>query len=430
MNPHPRRPVTTPRRPDPPTTPAEARDPVRSPALIALVLVMGVGPFATDMYIAALPQLQHSLRTTATVAQLTLTTFIVGFALGQLVIGPLSDARGRRALLLAGAIAFTVLSLACAVSPTGPVLVALRLCQGVVAGGGAAIGRAVVTDTKRGNRAAATFGAISSLTFLGPVVAPLVGGIVLGQGTWRTVFAVLAAFGALMVLAVFVGIKETLPRDRRQPAGLGQMASRIKVLAQQWSFMQHVAVQCLAAAGFFTYIGGSSFVLQSVFDVGPSLYTVIFAGNAAAMAGAGLVFRFVVLRHGAVWLRAVGVCACSVGSAALLVVAVVAPDDSRVPLAVVWALLCVVVAGMGLTMPATTALAQEAGRPSAGSAAALQGGSTFLTGALVTPLTSVFGYRTLLPMALVMAVFFIAAFVAAVGTGRGAREQLPGDLSA
>jgi DHA1 family bicyclomycin/chloramphenicol resistance-like MFS transporter len=229
------------------------------------------------------------------------------------------------------------------------------------------------------------------------------------------------------VLAVFLGIPETLPPQRRQQSGLGRMASRMRVLARQRSFMRHVVIQCLAGAGFFTYIGGSSFVLQSVFDVDPSLYTVIFASNAAAMAGAGLVFRSVVLRHGAVRLRAVGVSACSVGSAALLVVAVVAPDDSRVPLAVPWALLCVVVAGMGLTMPATTALAQEAGRHSAGSAAALQGGSTFLTGALVTPLTSIAGYRTLLPMALMMAVFFIAAFVTMVGTGRGGPEDGPED---
>ncbi|MEJ3744822.1 multidrug effflux MFS transporter [Actinomycetes bacterium KLBMP 9797] len=400
--------------------------PARPPLFVALVLVMGVGPFATDMYIAALPALRESLHTTATVAQLTLTTFIVGFALGQLVIGPISDARGRRVLLLAGAIAFTVLSVACALGPTGPVLVALRFGQGIVAGGGAALGRAVVTDTYRGDRAAAMFGAISSLSFLGPVVAPAIGGLILANGTWRTVFAALAGFGALMVVGVLAGIPETLPPHRRQPAGLVRTARRMGALARRWSFMRHVLVQCLATAGFFTYIGGSSFVLQTVFRVSPSRYTVVFATNAAAMAAAGLVFRLVVVRLGAVRLRAVGVSAAMVGSTALLAVAVVAPDGDGVPLAVPWALLCLVGAGMGLTLPATTALAQEAGRHSAGSAAALQGGLSFLAGALVTPLTGIAGYQTLLPMALMMTVFSVAAFVAMASggrlTGRGARS--------
>ncbi|GAA1623388.1 multidrug effflux MFS transporter [Actinoplanes couchii] len=381
----------------------------RRPALVALILVMGVGPFATDTYLAALPELQDSLATTATVVQLTLTTFIVGMAAGQLLIGPLSDSYGRRRLLLAGAIVFTVLSVVCAVSPNGPMLVAARLIQGLVAGGGVAIGRAVVTDVFHGPRAAATFGVITSFTFLGPVLAPAVGGLILAYGTWRTVFAALAGLGLLMVIGVAAGIPETLPPRDRHPAGLRPLLGRMGGLARDWAFMRHVVLQCVAGAGFFTYIGGSAFVLRSVYDISPARYTVVFATNAAAMAVASLMFRFLVVRTGAAPLRAVGVTLSTVGAGGLLAVALTGP--SALPLAAAWAMLCLVVAGMGLTIPSTTALAQEAGRRSAGTASALQGGLTFITAALVTPLTGIFGHDTLLPMALAMSLFFTAAFI-------------------
>ncbi|GGM19672.1 MULTISPECIES: multidrug effflux MFS transporter [Micromonospora] len=383
--------------------------PARAPSLVALILLLGVGPFATDAYIAALPELQRSLPTSAAVAQLTLTAFIVGLAVGQLLLGPLSDAWGRRRMLLVGCALFAVASVVCAVAPNGPVLVAARLAQGIVAGGGVALGRATVTDTHRGDRAAATFGLITSVTFLGPVVAPAVGGLILAHGTWRTVFAALAGLGVAMFVAVFLGIAETLPAHRRQPAGLRQTGARLADLAGDWSFMRHVALVGLAVGGFFVYIGGSSFVFQSAFAVSPSRYTIIFATNAAAMAGAGLLFRMLVFRVGALRLRTVGVTASTLAALGLLAAALV--DPARVPLAVPWALLCVVVGGMGFTMPATTALAQEAGRRSAGTAAALQGGLSFLVGALVTPLTGLLGYDTLLPMAASMAFFFVAASV-------------------
>ncbi|MBO3737490.1 multidrug effflux MFS transporter [Actinoplanes flavus] len=395
--------------------------PPRRPALVALILVMGVGPFATDTYIAALPELQSTLETSATVAQLTLTAFIVGLAAGQLLIGPLSDSFGRRRLLLGCAVLFAALSAVCGLSPTGGVLVAARLLQGFVAGGGVALGRAVVTDTYRGDRAAATFGAISSVTFFGPVIAPAIGGAILAHGTWRTVFAALTVLGGLMALAVALGVTETLPPERRHPAGLRALGVRMADLARDGGFMRHVALQCLAGAGFFTYIGGSSFVLRSVYDLSPTQYTIIFASNAAGMAAFSLMFRALVVRAGAVRLRAVGITVSTLGAAGLPVVAVIGPET--VPLAVPWALLCTVVAGMGFSIPATTALAQEAGRRAAGTASALQGGLTFLTAALVTPLTGVFGHDTLTPMAIAMSGFFAAAFLLMLVVSRDRRTD-------
>ncbi|MBW4705704.1 multidrug effflux MFS transporter [Micromonospora sp. RL09-050-HVF-A] len=399
--------------PPPVETPSTSYRPDRAagkPSMIALVLLTGVGPFATDAYIAALPELRRSLDTSATMAQLTLTAFIIGVAAGQLLLGPVSDVRGRRGIVLVSTVSFVLLSLLCAAAPTAGVLVLARLGQGIAAGTGVALGRAMVTDAWQGDQAAARFGSIASVTFLGPVLAPAVGGVILDHGTWRTVFVALTGLGAAMAVAALVGLPETLPAHRRHDGGPRPALARMAGLLRDRTVLTNLIVLCLAIAGFFTYIGGSAFVFQTAYRVDESRYTLIFATNAAGMAAAGLLFRVLVRRVGAGRLRAAGLAASTVATLVLLVVAL-ADREAGWPLAVPWTLLAVVVAGMGLTLPASTALTQEAGRRSAGTTAALQGGLGFLAGALVTPLTGLLGYASLLPMAAAMAVFFVAACV-------------------
>ncbi|MBT0772136.1 multidrug effflux MFS transporter [Kineosporia sp. J2-2] len=382
------------------------------PLTAALVIVTGVGPIATDSYVAALPALQVSLHTSAAVAQLTLTAFIIGMAGGQIVFGPVSDGLGRRGLLLGGAVVFTLAAALCAVAPSGPFLVAARLVQGLAAGSGIAIGRAVVGDAYPPAEAAQRYGTLASITFLGPVLAPAAGGLVLAVGDWRALFAVLTGFGVLMVLATMFGLPETLPVTQRHGGGLGATVHRMRDLAGDWSFMRHVAVQCLVVCGFFTYIGGSSFVLQEVYGISEGTYALVFAVNAVAMAVTSMLFRLTVGRVGAVRLRLTGMIASSVAVAGVLVCALAEHQGPGTPpLAVVWVLLTVLVGGMGLTIPSATTLAQEAGRRSRGTAAALQGGLSFACGALVTPLTGLLGFGTLLPMAGLMSGFFALAML-------------------
>ena len=378
------------------------------PVTAALVLVTGVGPLAVDTYVAALPALQRSLHTSAAVAQLTLTAFIIGIAGGQLTLGPLSDGFGRRRLLLGGAAAFTLMSLVCALAPNGPLLVSARLVQGLAAGCGVAIGRAVVGDIYSGDEAAKRYGTLAAINFLGPVIAPAIGGAILTVGSWRTIFAVLTGFGLIMITGVFLGIPETLPPEQRHGGGLRDTVTRMGDLLSDWLFMRHVAIQCLSIAGFFVYIGGSSFVLETVYGISATRYAVIFATNATAMAITSLTVRVLVARAGAARLRTIGVVTAASASFGLAGVGLLGRHELP-PLALPWVLLCCVTAGMGLVIPATTALAQEAGRRARGTASALQGGLSFFVGALVTPLTGIVGYRSLLPMGLLMAGFFLCA---------------------
>jgi DHA1 family bicyclomycin/chloramphenicol resistance-like MFS transporter len=384
------------------------RGPIPSLLTAALVVVTGVGPLATDTYVAALPALQRSLHTSATIAQLTLTAFIIGIAVGQITFGPLSDGFGRRSLLLAGALAFTVTCAICALAPNGPLLVLARLVQGLAAGCTVAVGRAVIGDVFAAEEAAKRYGTISAIIFLGPVIAPAIGGAILAVGTWRTVFAALTGFGLLMIAAVWFALPETLPPTARHGGGLRDTGARMADLLRDWLFMRHVAVQCLATAGFFTYIGGSSFVLETVYEISQTRYATIFATNAVGMAISSLLFRLLVGRTGPRRLRLAGVALVTAAGLGLVVTGLIA-RQSLPPIGVPWALLCCVTFGMGLVIPASTALGQLAGDRARGSASAVLGGFPFFVGALVTPLTGVVGYTSMLPMALLMAGFFVAA---------------------
>ena len=382
-----------------------------APSLAALVLVTGISPLATDAYLPALPALQRSLDTSAAVAQLSLTAFLVGLAFGQLLVGPVSDATGRRPVLLWGSLAFAGLSVACALAPTGALLVAARLLQGLAAGGGVAAGRAVVSDHFSGSAAAERYGTLASIALLAPVIAPPVGSAILSVGSWRTVFGVLSVLGVAMVAGVLMRIPESLPSAARQGGSLGATGRRAADLLRDRGYTPHVVVQAFATMGFFTYIGGSSFALQTVYGISQSRYALVFTVNAIAMVATSVVFRLFVARVGAARLRLTGLCLAGGAACGLLAVALV--GTQRAPwLAIPWALLSCLTAGMGLMIPASTALAQEAGRRSGGTAAALSGGLVFLAGALVTPLTGVLGYSTLLPMALLMTGFFTASALA------------------
>ena len=387
----------------------------KAPPLAVLVLVTGVGPLALDTYLAALPALQRSLSTSAAVAQLTVTAYIAGLAFGQLVIGAVSDGTGRRMPLLCSTAAFMTTCVICGIAPNAELLITARLLGGLAAGAGVATGRAVVSDYYEGNAAAKKFGTLASINFLGPVIAPAIGGLILTVGTWRTIFWSLSGLGLVMFLAVATRLPETLPPSERHRGGVTAMGARMADLLGDRVYLRHVVVSCLATAGFFTYIGGSSFVLQRVYGISQTEYALVFSVNAVAMVVAGVIFRVLAARVGAVRLRLVGLLVASAASVALMGLALL-PRGDRPSVAAPWVILSCLVAGMGFVIPASVTLAQQAGKRFGGTASALQGGLSFLTGALVTPLTGVFGDTSLTPMAVLMAGFMLAALAALAAT--------------
>ena len=188
-------------------------------ASVRLVIVLGsvnaIGPLSIDMYLPAFPEIAQSLETSASSVQLTLTACVAGLALGQLLIGPLSDRYGRRTPLIAAMSVYAVASVLCALAPNVLALMGLRFVQGLAGAGGVVIARAVVRDLHSGAAAVRLFSSLMLVTGLAPILAPLAGGQVLNHTSWRGIFWVLTVLSALIALLVTFGLRETLPKARR-----------------------------------------------------------------------------------------------------------------------------------------------------------------------------------------------------------------------
>lgn len=397
---------------------------VGRPSFVALVLITGTTALSTDTYIAALPQIQTTLGTSAIVAQLTMTACIAGMAIGQLLFGPVSDARGRRSLVIASTLVFTAMSILCALAPSGWLLVVERAVQGIACGAASGIGRAVVTDSSAGRLAAARFGSLSAVSLIAPVIGPVIGGGLLRFGDWRVVFWFLAAVGVSMVLAALYGLPETLPIAHRRPGGVRQMLVRARELFADPQFRHPVLVQCVTVCGFFTYIGGSSFVLQHDLGISQQTYALVFAVNALAMVTSSVIYRLLVLRTGPYVLRAVAVVVQTVSVTTLFAVTLTTAGH-RPPLAVVWLCLSGMTLGLGTYLPSNSSIVQILGRRYGGTASALGGGLPFLAGALMTPMTGLLGQQSVMAMSAAMFGFFAVAALGAVLMGQAYARQRP-----
>ncbi|MDQ0538514.1 DHA1 family bicyclomycin/chloramphenicol resistance-like MFS transporter [Curtobacterium flaccumfaciens] len=401
--------VTTERMPRPTTTVL--------PPIVPLALIVGVSPFATDMYIPALPAIARDLGTTPGAVQLSLTAFLVAFAVGQLLVGPVSDGIGRRPMLVAGTALFALASVGCALAPDVVTLVVARVAQGLAGAAGAVAGRAMVSDVTSGTRMAKVFGTLAAINAIGPVIAPLAGGAVLTIGTWRLMFVVLAVLGAVFFVAVVLRFRETLPPERRGGVGFAANGRRIRELLAIPRFRAYVLSGVLSTVGFFAYIATSSFVFQSEYGFSEGLYTLVFATNASMMIITTLLFGRLVGRVTEDALLTLGLVVGTLGATAVVVSALL--DLGPVP---VWCALAVVTAAWGFVLPAAMTRTQHVGSAHPGTAAALQGGLTFGIGGLGTPLAGALG-GTALAMGGVMAALMAAAVVVQVTATRRNRSH-------
>ncbi|MEW2445187.1 multidrug effflux MFS transporter [Micromonospora marina] len=365
--------------------------------LVLLGTLTAIGPLSLDMYLPAFPAMTRDLGADQAGIQLSLTTCLIGLALGQLVTGPLSDRWGRRRPVLVGVVAYTVLALACAAAPNAPLLAAARFAQGVAGGMGVVVARAVVRDLYSGRDAAKYFSRLTLVFGVAPVAAPSVGSLVLRSGSWRAVFVTLAVIGAVLAVAVALRLPETLPQQRRSTGGLGATVRTMRSLLADRVYLGYALTQGFAFAGLFAYISGSSFVFQDVFGVSAAVFSVIFGVNALALVAVGqanarLLDRFTPRRLLVTTLVAGLVTAVGVLTGAL-----------AGSLAVTAVALFAFVGSLGMVMPNSTALALDAHARHAGTAAALMGGLQSVVGALAAPLVGLGGEGSALPMAVVLA---------------------------
>ncbi|MFG3302667.1 multidrug effflux MFS transporter [Micromonospora chersina] len=366
--------------------------------LVLLGTLTAIGPLSLDMYLPAFPSMTRDLGADQAGIQLSLTTCLIGLAVGQFVTGPLSDRWGRRRPVLIGVVAYTVLALACAAAPSAPMLAAARFAQGLAGGMGVVVARAVVRDLYAGRDAAKYFSRLTLVFGVAPVAAPSVGSLVLRFGDWRAVFLTLAAIGLLLTVAVARRLPETLPAERRSTGGLATTARTMRSLAADRVYLGYALTQGFAFAGLFAYISGSSFVFQDVFGVSAVAFSLVFGLNALALVATGQANARLLDRFSPRRLLATALVVGVVAAAGVLAGALAGS------LAVVAVALFAFVGSLGMVTPNSTALALDAHARHAGTAAALMGGVQSVVGALAAPLVGLGGEGSAVPMAVVLAV--------------------------
>lgn len=362
-----------------------------------LALLSAVAPLATDMYLPAFPEMQGDLGTTAAGVQLTLTTFMIGLAVGQLVIGPLSDALGRRGPLLAGTLVCLGASIACALAPNVGVLVAMRFLQGVSGAAGIVLSRAVITDMTKGPSTAKLMSLMMVLGGLMPALAPSVGGVILSVAEWRAVFWVIAALVTVMVVGVLAVVPESLPAQQRESGGLRRLVGAAGEVLGNRTYVLATGVFTLGFGAFFGYISASPFVLQNILGLGEQQYAIAFGVNSLGIMASGAIAIRVADRLPILPVIGVGLGLLGVGSLTLLVLALTGP--TLVP---TLAAMFVSAASIGLFMGNSSALAMQALTSAAGTGSAMLGATQFLLAGLVSPLVSLNGERDAVPMGVVM----------------------------
>ena len=391
-----------------------AADTARPPAhtVVVLGLLTMFGPLSLDLYLPALPQLADDLNASASAAQLSITTCLVGLAVGQLVAGPMSDRLGRKRPLMVGLLAYLLASVACALAPSAAALAALRLVQGLAGAAGIVISRAIARDLYSGRALMIFFSRLLLIAGLAPVVAPILGGQLSRIMSWRGIFGVLAGFGTALLLAGWLGLKETLPPERRIVGGFSRTLHGYNTLIHDRFFVGCALSSGLAGATMFAYIAGSTFVLQRIYGMSPQAFSLVFGCISLGLVAAAQVGARLALVWSLPRVLGLGLAINLIGATALLATVI-----SGLPLAVLIGSLVVMVCAVGLIFPTANALAMADYPDLAGTASSLQGLSQFVFGAVAAPLVGIAGDQTALPLGIVtttVSVCAMASFVSLV----------------
>jgi DHA1 family bicyclomycin/chloramphenicol resistance-like MFS transporter len=388
--------------------------------IVVLGLLVALGPLTIDMYLPSLPRIAEDYAVSSSVVQLTLTGTLAGLAIGQLVIGPLSDSLGRRRPLMAGIVLHMLASLLCLFAPNIVVLGIARSLQGVGAAAAMVVAIAIVGDLFADSTAATVMSRLMLVLGVAPVIAPSLGAAVLLRFSWHWVFAVLVVLAALLLLLAALALPETLQVSHRRPLRVRGILATYGELLRDRRFVILVLVAALGMSGLFAYIAAASFVLQGRHGLGQQAFALVFGAGAVALIGATQ-FNVVLLRRFTpqaitVWALAasavsgvvfVGLAAAGVGG----IYAFVVP---------VWAIL----AAMGFVIPNAPAVALSRHPDAAGTAAALLGAGQFGLGAAVAPLVGVLGNDEL-ALAAVMTAGSVIALLALLAVGVSGRDGDP-----
>jgi MFS transporter, DHA1 family, multidrug resistance protein len=395
----------------------ESKPPSRARMIVVLGALVALGPLTIDMYLPALPKIADDLSVSSSVAQLTLTGTLAGLALGQLIVGPLSDSLGRRRPLMAGIVLHMLASLLCLFAPNIAVLGVARTLQGMGAAAAMVVAIAVVGDLYADSVAATVMSRLMLVLGVAPVVAPSLGAAVLLKASWHWVFAALVILAGGLLLLAALALPETLPASHRRPLKVRSIAATYVELLRDARFVILVLVAALGMSGLFAYIAGASFVLQGHYGLDQQAFALVFGAGAVALIGATQLNVVLLRRFGPQTIVVWALVAATMAGVVFVGISFSHVGGLLGFVLPVWAIL----AAMGLVIPNAPAVALSRHPDAAGTAAALLGAAQFGLGAAVAPLVGVLGNGEV-ALALVMTVGMVIALLALLAVGLPATE--------
>ena len=368
-----------------------------------LILVLGilaaVGPLSIDMYLPALPQISRDLNAAEGAAQFTLSIFLIGVSVGQLIYGAISDRFGRKRPLLVGMGLYVIASVGCAIAWSVNSLVEWRLVMALGGSAGMGLSRAIVRDSFGVREAADAFSMLTLVMGAAPILAPVLGGQMLLFTGWRGIFWMLSVFGVLIWLVVCFFLRESLPRERRVKITIPEALMRYKGLLFDRRFMGYALVLALSAAVGFTYVTCAAHVFIDLNGISPQMFTAFFGINAMGMIGASQVNRFLLRHFTSYQILTKVLIAMSLAGILFVIHGVSGLGGFPVLVGLLFTLQTLT----GLAGPNATALALAPFARAAGSASALMGTMQFGLGGIVGAVAGIFSQNSALSMCVVQA---------------------------
>jgi DHA1 family bicyclomycin/chloramphenicol resistance-like MFS transporter len=374
--------------------------------ILLLGALTALGPFTIDLYLPAFPALEESLGVTEAQVQLTLAGTTVGFAFGQLVVGPFSDKVGRRMPLILATALHIAASLGAALSTDITTLGIFRVLMGVGAAGGGVVAMAMVRDLFSGYAMVKMFSRMSLVNGLAPILAPVIGSQLLLVMPWPGIFVFLAAYGTIVIIAALFLVRETLPPEKRQQSGM-TVGQRYRILFSDRIFVGLLMVAGMNFGGLFTYLSASPFLFQDVFGFSAQEYGLLFGINSLGIVAGIQTSSRLIRRVPPQWILA-----CATAWTFLMAMLIVLFDQLGFGLWGVMVPLWFYIMGTGFMFPCVQVLALAGHAAQAGTAASLLGAATFLTAGLISPVVGWLGITSATPMGAVQAACILLAIAA------------------
>ncbi|MCZ2492648.1 multidrug effflux MFS transporter [Dellaglioa carnosa] len=376
---------------------------------VLLGTLSAFGPLSMDMYLPALPVIQQHLHTNASLTQLTITTCLLGLALGQLIVGPYSDKIGRRKPLLWGLILFAVTSVIAATSQNITILIGIRLLQGLAGSAGLVISRAIARDLYTGKKLTKFFSLLMAVNGIFPIISPIIGSFILKFTSWRGIFVILTIIGLLLFFVVLITLPETnevtLSKSKSE-ADLDSTGNILKNLISDKFFLSYALIQGFISGAMFCYISGSSFVLQNLFGLSSNMFSLVYAINGFGIVLMSQLSSRISDSFSENTGLKLGVYLALLGSLLLTISLFI---SNSLPLVLIS--LFLIVSMVGLVNTTAFSLAMQKQGQHAGSASAVLGVGMNLVGSILSPFVGIMGDHSYIPMTILILICEFCALI-------------------